>query len=172
MSKLRPGIVGMRGSKVIRTRPCMTMSTPHHPSRQAHRGHVKPTGATLIARDGAAALAIRRTQWVMRLIPATRTKQKRTVGGGARRVKTTYFKPCAPRTDELYDLYDLFPLEFILYIFQGRRIPDLYDLNDLYDLAHDAAWELYNLHDLGTGFLDRICTTQIMHRISSRQANN
>ena len=28
---LSPGIVGMRGSMVIRLRPCMTMSTPPHP---------------------------------------------------------------------------------------------------------------------------------------------
>ena len=34
---------------------------------------------------------------------------------------------------------------FMIYIFQGRYIPDLYDL---YDLAHVAGWEPYNLYDL------------------------
>ena len=36
---LRPGIVGMRGSIVIRLRPCMIMSTlPHHPFRRVKAG--------------------------------------------------------------------------------------------------------------------------------------
>ena len=53
---------------------------------------------------------------------------------------------------------------FMVYIFQGRYIPDLYDLYDLYDLAHVAGWEPYNLHDLGhvswVGIvLHRSCTT-------------
>ena len=36
-------------------------------------------------------------------------------------------------------------------VFQGRRIPDMYDMHDLYDtyVAHGAAWEPpHNMHDL------------------------
>ena len=36
----------------------------------------------------------------------------------------------------------------MIYKFQSRSIPDLYDLCDLYDLAHVAGWEPRNLHDL------------------------
>ena len=56
-------------------------------------------------------------------------------------------KYSTPRAD---DLYDLFPLEMI-WIFQGRYIPDLYDLSDLsdlYDLAHVGGREPNDLHDL------------------------
>ena len=54
------------------------------------------------------------------------------------------------RTDDLYVVYDLFPLDDL--DLQGRSIPDLYDLYDLYDLAHVAGWEPHNLHDLGYVF--------------------
>ena len=37
----------------------------------------------------------------------------------------------------------------MVYMFQGRQVPDLYDLHDLYDLAHVAGWESQNVHDLG-----------------------
>ena len=37
---------------------------------------------------------------------------------------------------------------FMMYIFQGRQVPYLYDLYDLYDLAHVAGGEPFNLHDL------------------------
>ena len=36
----------------------------------------------------------------------------------------------------------------MIYLLQGRYIPDLYDLYDLHDLAHVAGWEPCNLHDL------------------------
>ena len=56
--------------------------------------------------------------------------------------------------------------QFMIWMFQGRYIPDLYDLYDLYDLhdlAHAAGWEPYNLHDLEQDFwvgsiLLRSCT--------------
>ena len=35
----------------------------------------------------------------------------------------------------------------MIYLLQGRYIPDLYDLYDLHDLAHVAGWEPYSLHD-------------------------
>ena len=41
---------------------------------------------------------------------------------------------------------DLFPLQLMIQIFQGRCIPDLYDL---YDPARVAGWEPYNLDDPG-----------------------
>ena len=37
---------------------------------------------------------------------------------------------------------------------------------DLYDLAHDAAWEPHNLHNLGHGFMGWICAAQILHNVS------
>ena len=43
--------------------------------------------------------------------------------------------------DHLYDMYHLFPPQFMIQIFQGRFIPDLCDLYDLCDLAHVAGWE-------------------------------
>ena len=38
---------------------------------------------------------------------------------------------------------------FMMQIFQGGYVLDLYDLYDLYDLARDAGWEPCNLHGLG-----------------------
>ena len=51
----------------------------------------------------------------------------------------------------------------MIYIFQGRYIPDLYDL------AHDAGWEPYNLHDLKSHSLGWVCTVQVLGNISPRQ---
>ena len=36
-----------------------------------------------------------------------------------------------PETYDLHDLYDLFPLQFMMKIFQGRHIPDLYGIIQL-----------------------------------------
>ena len=36
----------------------------------------------------------------------------------------------------------------MMYVFQGRYIPDLYDLCDLYELAHVAGWDPYNVRGL------------------------
>ena len=64
----------------------------------------------------------------------------------------------------------------MIYIFQGRYIPDLcdlYDLYDLYDLAHHVVGrEPYNLHDLGHvswvgSVLHRSCTTSRNGRLGS-----
>ena len=46
---------------------------------------------------------------------------------------------------DLYDLYALFPLQGIYIHITGRWY-------DLQYVAHVAAWEPYNLHDLGTCF--------------------
>ena len=69
------------------------------------------------------------------------------------------------RTDDLYVVYDLFPLDDL--DLQGRSIPDLYDLYDLYDLAHVAGWEPHNLHDLGLFSLGLICTIRILRSTSN-----
>ena len=48
-------------------------------------------------------------------------------------------KGTTPRSDDLCHTYD-YSHVMIYQIFQGRHIPDLYDL---YDLAHAAGWEPY-----------------------------
>ena len=61
----------------------------------------------------------------------------------------------------------------MIYLLQGRYIPDLYDLYDLHDLAHVAGWEPYHLHGLGhvswVGYVFYVsCTTFHDGRLGSR----
>ena len=67
---------------------------------------------------------------------------RKTRSGYTGMVRRWLCQRCTPRTDDdLYDLYDIFPLHDL-------DLSGQIDLYDLYDLAHVAGWEPYNVHDL------------------------
>ena len=55
----------------------------------------------------------------------------------------------------------------MIYLLQGRYIPDLYDLYDLHDLAHVAGWELYY-----TDTAQHLGITNHNSRLGSRYLHN
>ena len=79
-------------------------------------------------------------------------------------------KGTTPRTDDLYDLYHLFPLHNL--DLSGQ----LYSWC-VWSIAHVAAWEPYNLHDLGQvswdgSVLYRSCTASRNGRLGSRSSRS
>ena len=129
----RPGIVGMRGSMVIRLRPCMIMSAP--PRATLDFSVWRSEFFTRLEKPGS--LGYREGR------PKSTRSGMYTTCAGSMPINIIIIL-CTPRTDDLYDLYDLYVLFPHQDLDISRQICSRF-YSTCTTVAYVAGWHRYNL---------------------------